>query len=66
MSAWSIRLPYRDRGQPLDLDLVDLAPTLDDPEEEVVARDLLWNAMTDPELETVGDLLDRVESMRLD
>ena len=50
----------------IDLDAVDLAATLDDPEEEVVARDLLWNAMTDPELETVGDLLDRVESMRLD
>jgi hypothetical protein len=57
-----LRLPYRDRNQPLtDPEVLRLSEALEDRAERVTVDRLLVEAMGDPDLHTVGDLLDRIE-----
>jgi hypothetical protein len=57
-----LKIPYRDRDQRLDdPGVLDLPRALEDRDERAVADHLLIEAMADPSLHTVGDLLDRIE-----
>jgi hypothetical protein len=57
-----LKIPYRDRDQRLDdPGVLDLPRALEDRDERAVADHLLIEAMADPGLHTVGDLLDAVE-----
>jgi hypothetical protein len=57
-----LKVPFRDPNQVLtDPDVLRLPEELEDPEERRVADRLLVDAMADPDLATVGDLLDRIE-----
>jgi hypothetical protein len=63
MSDPRFRLPYRDRAEPLGPEALDLAEALDDSEERRVVQHILFEAGTERELRTVGDLLDRFARM---
>jgi hypothetical protein len=57
-----LRIPYKDRSQPLaDPDVLRLPEALEDRAERVTVDRLLVEAMGDPDLHTVGDFLDRME-----
>jgi hypothetical protein len=62
--SWELRLPYRDRDQPLDdPDVLALPQALEDRDQRAIATRLLLQAMETPGMETVGDLLDVVEAL---
>jgi hypothetical protein len=63
MSDPPFRLPFRSREQPLGPEALDLADALDDPEGRRVVQHILFEAGTERDLRTVGDLLDRFEGM---
>jgi hypothetical protein len=56
-----LKVPYRDRHQRLDDPSVLRLPQALEGEERAVADHLLVEAMADPGLHTIGDLLDRIE-----
>jgi hypothetical protein len=60
MTEFHIPVPYRDRRDPLDLEAVDVADALEG-DERRMAHHLLWEASLDPHLETVGDLINKIE-----
>jgi hypothetical protein len=62
VSEWAIRIPFRTRDDPLDVDaVIDLPELLDDPEDQAVARELPVEASTSG-LQLVGQLLDQLEA----
>lgn len=65
MSEWKIRIPHRDRSQPLDAAALDLPRALDG-EDRQVARELLLTAALDPSMSTFGDLLDLLDGASAD
>ena len=61
MSDWTIQIPYRERGEPLDADAVlELPRGLDDPEGRAVAERILFDASVSG-VGTVGELLDQIQ-----
>jgi hypothetical protein len=67
MSGWELRIPFRDRSQtPIEALTSGADEALEDPEERRLAARLLLDAATDPEIETIGDLLDQVEHLDAD
>ena len=58
--TWTIQIPFRDRSEPLAA-AGDLARHLPDPDDRAVVRRLALDAAQDG-CQTVGDLLDRLES----
>ena len=60
-SDWSIKLPYRDRDDPLPT-VADACRVLESDEDRAVARSLVLSGVTSG-LATVGDLLDRLAAM---
>jgi hypothetical protein len=60
VSDFQLNIPYRAPHDPLDLEAYDAAAALEG-DDRAVAEHVLWEALTDPKLATVGDLLDRIE-----
>jgi hypothetical protein len=58
MSEYRLEIPHRGRSQPLDLEAVDCARSLENPEQRAVAREVLWSAVVDSDMTTIGELLD--------
>jgi hypothetical protein len=58
VSDWAIKVPFRDRDDPLHLgELSDMVDELiDDPLEQKVARDVLFDVVFNSDVKTYGEL----------
>jgi hypothetical protein len=63
----AISVPYQDREQtPAEALAANAERALADPEDRRVAARLLFRAASDPDIETMGDLIDRIEALDAD
>jgi HNH endonuclease len=60
--SWQIRIPFRDRDEPLDADALTDLPAALEGEDRDVTRELMVQARLEG-ARTVGDVLDRVEAV---
>ncbi len=62
MGEWQIRIPHNGRDQtPIEALTSNVEDAIPDPEERRIATHLLFDAACDPDIDTTGDLLDKVE-----
>jgi hypothetical protein len=58
----ALKLPFRARSDPLDIEALNAASELEG-DDKAVAEHLIWAGMIDPKLHTVGDLIDHIEGL---
>ena len=62
MGEWQIHIPHNGRDQtPIEAICDNVDDAITDPEQRRIANHLLFDAACDPDIGTVGDLLDKVE-----
>jgi hypothetical protein len=63
MSDWKINLSYHERTDPLDVAAIERSGAGLEGDDRRVAQKVVFDAVVNPEMQTVGDLLDHLEGL---